>query len=83
MIERDRWPDRTRVLRGMYARHREMIVLAGGFASGMMAGFLPLRGFARVGGSLVSVATFALRNPLGTLLVNKLTHPTPPGTEQR
>ncbi len=70
--ERHRWQTDTLSLRTRLARHRIALILGGGFAGGMFAGLLPWLGFARLGGLLTGTLSFALRSPIGAMLVDSL-----------
>lgn len=75
------WLERTQALRRRFDAHRGACVLGGGFASGFVAGLLPLRGIARLGGVAVGVVTTALRAPLAAMLVESLRRRTPGGED--
>lgn len=70
--ERAGWRSRIFSLRARIARHRETWIVAGGFAGGVVAGLLPLRGIAQAARVTAGVASFVLRNPLGALFVEGL-----------
>lgn len=66
------WDRRTFALRARIARHREAVIVGSGFFGGIVTGLLPLRGFANATRAAVGMASFLLRNPLGTWLVHGL-----------
>lgn len=68
--ERATWIVRTAAIRAWLGHHRAAATVGGGFAGGMLAGMLPLRGFARMMRTLGSLTAFALRMPLGALLAD-------------
>jgi uncharacterized protein (DUF2062 family) len=70
--ERSRWQTQTRTLRIRLARHRTALIVGGGVAGGLVAGFLPWSAFARVGSFVAAAASFVLRSPIGALLAEDL-----------
>ena len=69
-LEREcaRWQASERALRGVFARHPFAWALGGGFASGVVAGWLPWRACLRVGELATDVMALILRLPTGRLL---------------
>ncbi|HEY0231388.1 MAG TPA: hypothetical protein VGC55_09055 [Dokdonella sp.] len=70
--ERRRWQTETHTLRKLLARHRTLLILGGGGASGFIAGLLPWSAFARAGGIVSAAISFALRSPIGAMLADDL-----------
>lgn len=66
--ERALWITRTQSLRARVHAHRARWIIGSGFAGGLLAGFLPLRGLGRAGGVVSHALGFVLRSPLVALL---------------
>jgi len=66
------WRERSQALRMQFEKHREAWALGGGFAGGVLAGLLPLRGIVRAGSMAASIVGMALRTPLTALLAEQL-----------
>lgn len=66
------WRERSQALHMQFEKHREAWILGGGFAGGVLAGLLPLRGIVRAGSMAASIVGMALRTPLTALLAEQL-----------
>ena len=71
--ERERWREDSASIKKNFAAHRVAWILGGGFASGAVAGLIPVRGVARAGGFFASLVSFVLRSPLGAMLIDGAT----------
>lgn len=71
--ERGRWYTQTMAIRATLARHRQAWTVGGGFAGGVLTGLLPIRAFARTASLLVGAVSFALRTPIGAMLLEGAT----------
>lgn len=72
--ERARWRTKTLTLRRRLARHRIGFVVGLGAAAGFVCGLVPLRPVFRIGRFIASVAAFALRTPIGAMLIDDMKH---------
>lgn len=87
-VERARWKESTRGIRQRFAGNEAPLIVGGGLLAGVVTGLLPLRSFARLGGVLAGAVSFALRSPIGAMLMEGIAHqgarakvPTPPAAE--
>ena len=68
VVERGRWRTRVGTLSACIASDREAWTIGGGFASGLVAGLLPIRSAARAINLVAGTLSVALRGPVATAL---------------
>ena len=78
----------TQALRARFSRHRGAIAVGGGAALGLVCGLIPMRGLARLGRLVAGVSGFALRTPIGAMLIDAIRQAVPanktaPGDNER
>ncbi len=78
--ERADWHAQTTALRACAARHRGALAVGTGAIGGLLCGLLPLRSIARLGRFLASAAEFALRTPIGAMLIDGMKRHAPAQT---
>ena len=72
--ERDIWHTETTTIRARIATHRAAVAAGAGLASGLLWGLLPARSLARLGSFFAGTVSFALRTPIGAMLVEGASH---------
>lgn len=75
--ERELWHAQTMTMRARIARHRAAITVGTGALTGLLFGFLPVRGIAKGGRLVASAAGFVLRTPIGSMLLDGMRHRPP------
>ena len=71
---RDIWRAETTTIRARIARHRAAFAACAGLATGLLCGLLPLRSVTRLGSFFAGAVSFALRTPIGAMLVEGASH---------
>lgn len=59
---------RTRVFRATCARHRAALILGGGFATGVIASWMPIAPFVRLASAFASTVSLMLNGPIAGFL---------------
>ncbi|MEO5560005.1 MAG: hypothetical protein ABIO49_09135 [Dokdonella sp.] len=77
LLARRGWHRETHAISASIARHSGWWIIGSGVASGAVAALIPLRGIGHAVRILGSVASFALRSPLGAMFAEAFAHKAP------
>jgi hypothetical protein len=77
LLARHGWYRQAHALSAGISRLSGVWIIGGGFACGLLAARVPLRGIGRAMRLLVSAASFALRSPLAALVAEAFVHKRP------